>query len=93
MIDVFIAMIISFVDPIVSPFFTASLFLILEFGVMLILGACFMARQPLDDDKRFDEQGEPVSSWIWTMRGKRVIVASIYVLMFAFFIGGLGTLF
>ena len=93
MIDVIVAMIITIADPTASLFLTASAYLILEFGVMLILGTCFMARQPLEVDKRYDEQGIPVRSWIWAMRGKKVIFASIFVLMFAFLIGGLGTLF
>ena len=93
MIDLFIAVIITIAEPISSLFFTTSVYLILQFGVMLILGTCFMARQPLDDEKRFDKQGAPVSSWIWAMRGKKVLFASIFVLMFAFVIGGMGTLF
>ena len=93
MIDVIIAMIITIADPNISLFMTASVYLILEFGVMLILGACFMSRQPLEDDKRFDKQGAPVRSWIWAMRGKKVLISSLFVLMFAICIGGLGMLF
>ena len=93
MIDLIIAMITTMTDPTVSLFFTVSAYLILEFGVMLILGTCFMARQPLEVEKRFDEYGSPVRSWIWAMRGKKVLFASIFVLIFAFCIGGLGVLF
>ena len=93
MIDVIIAMIFAIVDPTVSIFLTIPVYLILEFGVMLILGACLMVRQPLEDDKRFDKQGAPVRSWIWAMRGKRILTASVFVLIFAFCIGGLGMLF
>lgn len=93
MIDVIVAMIIAITDPTVSLFLTTSVYLILEFGAMLILGACFMGRQPLEDDKRFDKHGVPVRSWIWAMRGKKVLISSIFVLMFAFCIGGLGMLF
>lgn len=92
-INLFIAMIITIVDPTVSLFMSASAYLFLEFGVMLILGACFMARQPLEVDKRYDKEGLPVRSWIWAMRGKKVLVVSIFVLMFAFFISSLGMLF
>jgi len=92
-IDLFIAMLLTIVDPTVSLFLTASAYLFLEFGVMLILGACFMSRQPLDVDKRFDKEGLPVRSWIWAIRGKKVLVASVFVLMFAFFISSLGMLF
>jgi hypothetical protein len=93
MIDVIIAMIITIVDPTASLFLAVSGYLIFEFGLMLILGTCFMARQPLEVEKRFDEQGVPVRSWIWAMRGKKVLLASIFVLIFAFCFGGLGTLF
>jgi hypothetical protein len=92
-IDIIIAMIIMFMDPATSLFFTVSAYLIFEFGVMLVIGACFMARQPLEMEKRFDETGEPVRAWIWALRGKKVLVASIFVIIYAFCIGGLGTLF
>lgn len=93
MIDAVIAMILTIVDPTASLFFAVSGYLIFEFGLMLILGTCFMARQPLEVEKRFDEQGLPVRSWIWAMRGRKVLFASIFVLIFAFCFGGLGTLF
>ena len=93
MIDVIIAMVFAIVDPTVSVFLTVPVYLILEFGAMLILGACFMVRQPLEDDKRFDKQGTPVRSWIWAIRGKKILIASVFVLIFAFCIGGLGMLF
>lgn len=93
MIDMIIAMIIILADPTASLFLTVSGYLILEFGLMLILGTCFMSRQPLEVEKRFDEQGAPVRSWIWAMRGRKVLFASIFVLIFVFCFGGLGTLF
>ncbi|MFW9909357.1 MAG: hypothetical protein ACFFEF_12345 [Candidatus Thorarchaeota archaeon] len=62
---------------------TAASYLLFEFGVMLILGACLMSRQPLDDKKRYDEEGKPVSSWKWTLRGKKILFSSLFVLLFA----------
>ena len=92
LIDVIIAMALSIADPSVSILLTTSGYLILEFGILLIVGACFMARQPLEKEKRYDEEGNPVRTWIWAMRGKKVLFASVFVLMFAFAIGGIGML-
>ncbi|MFX1560826.1 MAG: hypothetical protein ACFFBL_09575 [Promethearchaeota archaeon] len=91
--DLIIAMIIAITDPTVSVLLTASGYLFLEFGLMLILGACFMARQPLDVNKRYDKEGQPVRTWVWAMRGKKIFIASVFVLMFAVFISSLGMLF
>ncbi|MHA2141989.1 MAG: hypothetical protein ACXADC_09145 [Candidatus Thorarchaeota archaeon] len=92
LIDVIIALSIAITDPSVSLLLTTSFYLILEFGMMLIIGACFMSRQPLEVEKRYDEKGKPVRSWVWATRGKKVFISSIFVLMYAIIIGGLGML-
>lgn len=85
--------IIVFLDPAVSLLLTTSAYLFLEFGIMLILGACLMSRQPLEADKRFDEKGLPVRTWVWAMHGRKVLVASFFVLVFAILISGLDMFF
>lgn len=72
-------------------FFTAANMMIPEFGIMLILGACLMSRQPLEDEKRYDPDGNPTKSWEFALLGKRVLLASIFLLAFTglFYILGL----
>jgi hypothetical protein len=64
-------------------FFTAANLMIPEFGVMLILGACLMSRQPLDDEKRHDADGNPTKSWRFALLGKTILLASFFLLSFS----------
>ena len=64
-------------------FFTAANLMIPEFGVMLILGACLMSRQPLDDEKRYDADGNPTKSWRFALLGKNILLASFFLLAFS----------
>lgn len=93
LVDLFIVMIIAVLDPTVSLLLTTSAYLFLEFGIMLLLGACLMSRQPLEVNKRFDEDGLPVRSWVWALRGRKVFVISLFILMFAVVFSGLGMFF
>ncbi|MHA1948429.1 MAG: hypothetical protein ACXAAO_07010 [Candidatus Thorarchaeota archaeon] len=71
-------------------FITAANFMIPEFGVMLIVGACLMSRQPLDDSKRHDADGLPTKSWKAAVLGKKILIASVFLLAFGglfFFLG------
>lgn len=72
-------------------FFTAANFMIPEFGVMIILGACLMSRQPLDDEKRYDTEGNPTKSWQYALYGKKIFIVSVFLLAFTglFYILGL----
>jgi hypothetical protein len=72
-------------------FFTASNLAIPEFGVMLLLGACFLGRQPLEDEKRFDEAGLPTRPWLYALFGRKVLVSSLFLMTFGglFYILGL----
>ena len=72
-------------------FFTAANFMIPEFGGMLIIGACLMSRQPLEDKKRFDSEGNPNKSWKFAILGKKILLASVFLLAFSglFFILGI----
>jgi hypothetical protein len=72
-------------------FITAANLMIPEFGGMLIIGSCLMGRQPLDDEKRFDADGNPVKSWRYALIGRRILIASIFLLAFGglFFVLGI----
>jgi hypothetical protein len=64
-------------------FFTAANLMVPEFGAMLILGACLMSRQPLDDEKRFDADGIPTRSWRYALIGKKILLAAVFLLAFS----------
>ncbi|MHA1906381.1 MAG: hypothetical protein ACW98Y_03725 [Candidatus Thorarchaeota archaeon] len=81
-IDLFVSLIFFFINPSILVLATAGSYLILEFGVMLILGACLMSRSPLDDDKRLDDSGNPVPAWKWALRGKMILLSSVFALLF-----------
>ena len=67
----------------VSLFLVVSNALMIEFGAMLIIGGCLMARQPLMDEKRYDSSGKPSTAWRFALLGKQVLLSSIFLLLFA----------
>ena len=92
-INVIVALTIHISTATTFDFFTAANFMIPEFGVMLILGACLMSRQPLDDEKRFDAEGNPTKSWQYAIYGKKILLASFFLLAFSGFFYILGLAF
>ncbi len=90
-INIIIALAIHIATSTNFDFFTAANLMIPEFGVMLIIGACLMARQPLEDEKRYDEDGNPTKSWRFAIIGRKILLASVFLLAFSgvFFILGL----
>ena len=90
-INIIIALAIHITTSTNFDFFTAANLMIPEFGVLLIIGACLMARQPLEDEKRYDEEGNPTKSWQLAIIGKKVLLASFFLLAFTgvFFLLGL----
>jgi len=90
-LNIIIALAIHITTSTNFDFFTAANLMIPEFGVMLIIGACLMGRQPLDDEKRYDEDGNPTKSWQFAIIGKKILLASVFLLAFTgiFFILGL----
>ncbi len=82
-INAILALIIHMATGTNFDFFTAANLMIPEFGLMLILGACLMSRQPLDDDKRYDSSGNPTRSWRYALLGKKILLASIFLLAFS----------
>ncbi|MFW9768996.1 MAG: hypothetical protein ACFFF9_14320 [Candidatus Thorarchaeota archaeon] len=89
-INLIIALIIHIATTTNFDFFTAANFMIPEFGLMLIAGSCLMSRQPLEDDKRYDAEGNPVKSWRYALLGRNILIASVFLLAFSglFFILG-----
>ena len=82
---------VQFLLPGISYFGIVSNLLLLEFGSLLILGGCLMARQPLEDENRYDESGEPVTSWRWALRGRMLLIMSIFTFLYTVLFGVLST--
>ena len=80
-VDVLVAFLGQLIISEMSVFHTASTLLLFEFAVMLILGGCLMARQPLEDEKRFDADGNPVPAWRMAIIGKKILGASLFTLL------------
>ncbi len=74
-------------------FFTASNLMVPEFGIMLILGACLLARQPLEDSKRFDSDGNPTRAWKYALLGRKILLASVFLFAFTALFYVLGAVF
>ncbi len=82
---------IQLLFPEISYFGIVSNLLLLEFGSLLILGGCLMARQPLEDEKRHNESGEPVASWRWALRGRMLLIMSVFTFLYTILFGVLST--
>lgn len=89
-LDILLALLLLVAFGNVSVFYTASNFLFAEFAGMLIIGGCLMARQPLEDSKRYDDTGNPVKSWRSALIGKNLLGASLFVLVLSGLFGILG---
>ncbi|MGV9103770.1 MAG: hypothetical protein ACOC38_04215 [Promethearchaeia archaeon] len=74
-------------------FYGVSNLLLLEFGVMLVVGGCLMGRQPLREEDRYDSEGKPVDSWSRALTGKKALIASLFIALLAGVFYLLGILF
>lgn len=81
--DLLLGLVVLLVVAGASLFVIASNILTVEFGAMLILGGCLMARQPLIDEKRHDSSGKPTRAWKLALWGRQVLLCSVFVLLFA----------
>ncbi len=89
-LDILLALLLLVAFGNVSVFYTASNFLFTEFAGMLIIGGCLMAREPLEDSKRYDDTGNPVKSLRAALMGRKLLVASLFVLVLSGLFGILG---
>ena len=78
--NIIIALIVHGYSASSFNFYTVAIPCILEFGILLIIGACLMSRQPLDDDKRYDEEGNPTKSWEYALLGQKAFLMSFLML-------------
>ncbi|MDF1539892.1 MAG: hypothetical protein P1Q69_13420 [Candidatus Thorarchaeota archaeon] len=86
-IDISIGLLFFLLNNEISVFYTAANFMILEFGALLILGGCLMARQPLEDEKRYDDSGQPVTTWKYALIGKKLLITSLFVVLLGLLLG------
>ena len=54
----------------------------LEIAFLLIVGACLMSRQPLDDKKRYEADGTPTSSWRNALYGRQMLLAAMILFLY-----------
>ena len=72
------------VDSGIEMLTTATAILFVAFAIMLILGGCMMAREPLDDAKKYDADGKPVAAWRITLIGRKILLAGVFTFVFSF---------
>ena len=84
--DIIIELTLSVLTLTAFSFFDVATILIPEFGVLLIVGSCLMARDPLEDERRYHEDGSPVRAWKYTLIGREVLLvaALLFILMVLF---------
>ncbi len=92
-INIIVALVIHITTATNFDFYTAANLMIPEFGVMLIVGACLMSRQPIDDEKRHDADGNPTKSWQFALLGKKILLAAVFLLVFSGLFFLLGVVF
>ena len=56
--------------------------LFFELAFLFVVGGCLMSRQPLDEEKRYDENDNPVITWKLAIWGKRIIMIAVLLLVF-----------
>jgi hypothetical protein len=61
----------------------ASNLLFFEFGVMLVVGGCLMARQPLKDNKTRDEDGSSPQTLRLHQRGMQILLMAVFTMTFS----------
>ncbi|MFW9887639.1 MAG: hypothetical protein ACFFER_05615 [Candidatus Thorarchaeota archaeon] len=81
--DVVLAVAVSIIAqaPIVS--YVAASIAFIEIGVLLVVGGCLMARQPLDTKDRYTSDGTPTYGWRIAVIGRRLLVAAVFLFPYA----------
>ncbi len=68
-------------------YFTASSLAFIELALMLILGGCLMARQPLDNKDRYDSDGNFTKEWKMFRLGRQFLLAAILLFLYMIILG------
>jgi len=80
-VDAGIALAALFAGATQNVFFTVADLTVIEFAVMLMVGGCMMARQPLNDEARYDEDGTPVLAWRAALFGRGLLLTGVLTLV------------
>ena len=51
-------------------------------GILLFLGGCLFSRQPLEDSKRYDAEGNPSPAWRRALLGLSLMIASVFLFLY-----------
>jgi predicted phage tail protein len=55
----------------------------LEIGLLLIVGGCLMARQPLENKGRYTEDGNISTAWRIALIGRQMLLAAFILFLYA----------
>ena len=55
----------------------------LELGILLIVGGCMTARQPLENKDRYSEDGNITTAWRVALIGRRMLVTALVLFLYA----------
>ncbi len=83
-VDIAVSFLVLLFDATLSILSIVSTVLFTEFAIMLVIGGCMMAREPLDDDKKYDSEGNPVTAWKMTLIGRKILLGALFVFAFSF---------
>lgn len=83
LVDIIIGFISYLINPSFGMLSTTSTFLFIEFALMLIVGGCMMAREPLEDEKKFAPDGNPVVGWRMTLIGRKILLGGAFAFLFS----------
>lgn len=61
-------------------------------GVLLLVGGCLFSRQPLEDEKRMDSEGNPSAVWKRALLGLDLMAIAIILFLYGFIINLIGAL-
>ncbi|NHJ13451.1 MAG: hypothetical protein EAX95_07225 [Candidatus Thorarchaeota archaeon] len=79
---VFAGLLVSFIIQASVLGYVVGFLSFLATGMFLMLGGCLFARQPLDDNAKYNDDGSPTPSWQRAIFGLRLIIASIFLFLY-----------
>ena len=92
-INVVMGVLWIFVDNTSLISLTATGFGFLEFAIFLIVGACLMARDPLNEEDRLDEFGMPTRGYKMVLFGRVLMISAMLLFLIMGLLFVLGSLF
>ena len=81
-INIIIGFIWILVDNLSLISSTATAIGFLELALFLISGACLLARDPINEDDRFDEVGQPTTGFKMVLYGRILLISAILLFLF-----------